>query len=186
MRLSLLTLLVSSIALAQAPAALGSRPSHFSDKGGLALSNEFQTNIGYLNFGGSGAFTLQLRPSADYFIVDKLSVGGLIGFTLLSGGGSTGKNFEINPRVGFAAPIAEGLSFWPKFGVQLTTGDIAFGPLVAAGLSQTTFGITIDAPVLWHPSEHFFLGAGPKIVAQFVGDAKTTSAVVAVTVGGWL
>lgn len=172
-----------SPALPGGPSAAGS----FGSKGTLSLSSDIGGQLGYESVGGNGAFVLTLKPAADYFIVDHFSVGGVIGLSLTAASGATATNFIIEPRAGYQLALMPKLDLWPRLGLQLTTGDAALGNVVIAGAgSQTTFGVVIDAPLLYKPAGHFYFGVAPTLIAQFVGDAKTVGFTFDFIIGGWL
>ena len=55
------------------------------------------------------------RAAVDGFIIDRLSLGGSIGFYSQSGD-ADGSGFLIYPRVGYVIPISNVFSFWPRGG----------------------------------------------------------------------
>jgi hypothetical protein len=113
--------------------------------------------------------------------------------TLVSGG----------PVVGYNVPFGDFFSFWPHVtlgvhhrhveqslvsGSSLSTGDATGSP----SYSQDGPWIHVHAPLLVHPTPHFFVGFGPSLYHDFaraqgvpgVG-AESTTLGAGLTVGGW-
>lgn len=124
------------------------------------------------NNGGSGTH-FGLAPSAHYFVIDNLSVGGqvMFGMTNVSpanGGQSTSfTSWGIAPEVGYNVGLTDNLSVWPKafFGYQ-SSSQSNNGPTV------NTSALGVYVPVLYHPTNHFFVGIGPNFSLQLSGSAS--------------
>jgi len=120
--------------------------------------------------------TLWLAPSADVFVTDHLSVGGLVevshtfgSVTSPSGAqialpGSTSMSFV--PRVGFYVPIGDRFGVWPRvgFGYARSQG-IAFAAAGGAPVRETTQAMLLEADLalVYRFDETFFLRAGPSV-----------------------
>jgi hypothetical protein len=95
----------------------------------------------------------QARGAFDYFIVDRLSLGGALGF--FSGSGSAGldySGFIINPRIGYNIPINSIVSFWPRGGLEYISvrDEHAFGLSAEANfvfLVHQSWGILLSPTV---------------------------------------
>jgi hypothetical protein len=196
-------LLVASTAQAQEaappPATMGVTGNPFGAKGQIVLSDvppltipvfsnavvgfgspgSPSGTIGYLNFGGSGEFVLGLEPALDYFAMDHISVGGGLGFTFVSSSGSSVTAINVIPRAGYQIPATQAVSVWPRLGLDLSV-------VSAGGSSNTNFGVAIDAPVLYHVSDHFFFGGAPTLTVGLTGDNKLTAFTIDFILGGWL
>lgn len=120
------------------------------------------------NNNGGSATQFGLAPAADYFIIDNLSIGGQVLFSLAStspsqGTGVSVTTFGIAPQVGYNIGITDNISFWPKlfFGYESTSVSNNGGSYSEAALG-------IYAPFLYHPVQHFFLGIGPNLATQLI------------------
>jgi hypothetical protein len=129
-----------------------------------------------------------IAPSGDYFVAPNISVGALVGFA--NGGDVT--TFGLMPRVGYSLDLTNVLSIWPRLGIGYFYTSVS-GP--GGSASGYTIPLLIEAPVLWHPAPHFFIGAGPMLKTELVnkGDVggmsvdgpKTTNFGVTTMIGGY-
>src|SRR3954465_8916071 len=72
----------------------GHGPSHkFGDKGQLAFSSDAALQIEYRSPGDTSAITL--APAVDYFVIDRLSIGGFIAWTYVTAGDSNSSRFSV-------------------------------------------------------------------------------------------
>jgi hypothetical protein len=148
------------------------------------------------NNGGSGT-QFGLAPAADYFIMDNISVGGQILFSLASysppqGPGVSATTFGIAPQVGYNLGLTDNISFWPKLFFQYANTGISNN---VGSVSSAAIGIF--APFLYHPVQHFFVGIGPNFSAQVISSfspggggasvdlAKATTFGITATFGGY-
>lgn len=212
-------LTAAGVAAAQYPAApapaYGSYPppggfpaprARFGNQGVFAFSNDMNVNFsGYSqsipnNTGDSpSGWTLTLKPSLDYFVIQGLSVGGFVQYTHTNAStpnqtssGSTSSSadtFGIGPRVGYNIPISDALSWWPLLSLSFSTTS------ASGNNSQNAFTILAYAPFLYHPVSHFFMGLGPFVGTDLSANAsqngtsgpgtKTTVYGLQFTIGGW-
>ncbi|MBN9681491.1 MULTISPECIES: hypothetical protein [unclassified Corallococcus] len=138
------------------------RSSSFGQAGQMVISQDLNGFLGYNT--ASEVFLIRLEPSADYFLQQNLSVGAsaLVAFGF---GDSTVVGLGVLGRVGYHLPLGERVSLWPKagFGVQFAH---------VPGASDVNFVLDFNAPVLFHLTPHFFIGAGPQVravISQDVG-----------------
>jgi hypothetical protein len=127
-------------------------------------------------------------PSADVFVTDHLSVGGLVEIDhawghVESGGkkldlpGTTSMTFL--PRVGFYAPFSDRIGFWLRAGVgYASTQQVSF---LTAGSAPTTttfraMVLDIDATVVYRFNETFFLKGGPEVGLTLGGREESSTA----------
>lgn len=147
------------------------------------------------NNGGSDTL-FSLAPSADYFVIDNLSIGAqlMLGFLSSSppqGQGSTTTMYGIAPQVGYKIALSDSISFWPKLFFAFGGASVSNN---GGSISSGTLGIF--APFLFHVATHFYFGVGPDFSTQaFVNEsqgnqnvpnpAKVTTFGAMATVGGW-
>ena len=149
--------------------------------------------------GGDSDFTLQLgtdlgqRWALDYFLIDNLSIGGQISYASRNDGAN--KSFSLAPRLGYNLAFSDDFSLWLQAGVSFTNNTVED----AAGNDAKTsaFGLFLNAPFLYHITNHFFLGAGPFVATELsnsskvgdadsVGNPKSTSLGIFSLLGGYL
>jgi len=130
-----------------------------------------------------GGWQLQLSPALDYFLIQRLSVGGVLGYRYTSGGAGTGTNASgatrilVGGRVGFNIDINDRFSFWPLAGLFLERTSANH-----ASTTNTWFGLF--APVLFHVAPHFFAGLGPSFELNLSGPNGNQYGIDSI-IGGW-
>lgn len=150
-------------------------------------------------------------PGFDYFAVRGFSVG--LDLTLSydftrsnrAGGAlvdTTRTTVGAGPRFGFDFVLSDAFSFYPRVTVGIESlhtqeRDAAAvlpgsAPVAVSSSSLSGGYVTVFAPLLFHPSPHFFLGAGPGVYTElgttgtgvaFAGERTTTF--VRLTMGAW-
>ena len=154
----------------------------FSSDAGLSIANTS------LSGRGGSTTTIQLRPSVDYFVIDNLSVGGFLGLDYAHMPIGSTTVFSVGPRVGYDIPFSGAFSVWPRLGLSFahtrqTVEDVIDGDDTT---SSSGLALNISAPVMFHPTEHFFVGFGPAFDVDVTGDVKATTIAARLTIGGWL
>ena len=151
-------LLVSGFAAAASADEIG-------DQGVLVISSEaLSTNASaYLvhttGHGGShlgktnGHTSFLIRPAFDYFLWDRISLGGHVGINYESENKDHNVGLGLGFRAGYAFSLASEWSIWPKVGIGLHFQE------------DTTVMLEIFAPITYSPTDHFFIGLGPYIAA---------------------
>jgi len=82
----------------------------------------------------------------------------------------------------------ESLSLWPRLGIAYNHESFSVGSTDQSGYS---LALRISVPVLWHPSSHFFLGAGPAFSTELlskvegVDQGKATDIGLTALIGGY-
>lgn len=166
----------------------------FGNAGQLAMQADLQLRFvgtSESNGGPSGSDVL-IQPAADYFLIDHLSLGGVLKFELQSSGNDQATSFGIGPRIGYNIPIVDKLSFWPDLFLLFDTTSRNNN-----NGSDTAFTMGVFGPLLFHPVAHFFVGLGPILSTEVShtfsdnrgrsGDApKLTEYGVMSTIGGWI
>jgi hypothetical protein len=132
----------------------------FGQAGTLVISSDASADLGFTTNGDYGYFRLQ--PSADYFLKDNLSLGA--GLTLgFAFGDASGLTLGLNFRGGYNIPLTERVSIWPKAGMGFLVIDDANLSQGVLGVQGFNFQVDLFSPVLFHITEHFFVGGGPRV-----------------------
>ncbi len=133
---------------------------------------------------------LWLAPSADVFVTEHLSLGGIVdvsyafGSTKASGQevslpGTT--SITVVPRVGFYVPLGDRFGVWPRLGVGYARVE---GASVQAGAPvRETFQSLLlegDLSLVYRFDETFFLRAGPSISVSVGGRREVEGGVAGV------
>jgi len=177
--------------LGVAGGAAGEAPEskRFGDRGQLVLNGDLAITAGHRWGEGNGSlndFTFfSVRPSVDYFVLEGLSLGVTLGL-----GGSFGENSDFTEvgaglRVGYALPLGERVSLWPRLGASLYHQNIQsqFGGREQED-SASIGRVDLFTPLLVHPTSSFFIGLGP-VLAVETGDFESVSLGVQSLVGGY-
>jgi hypothetical protein len=173
--------------LAAPPPSNGSEPSFraFGDKGTLSISNEVSGSLSYINVGGTQGVSLNLAPGADWFLARHLSIGGDVSLALSGfGTGTLAGAYSLTPRVGYLFSLTRSASLWPRLGLQMTAGNASLEGTLT-GSAQPTFAMVLDAPLLFHLSDHFYVGVAPTLNVQFVAYQKISTLSLNLVLGGW-
>jgi hypothetical protein len=104
------------------------------------------------------------RAAVDGFIIDRLSLGGSIGFYSQSGD-ADGSGFLIYPRVGYVIPISNVFSFWPRGGFSY----MHFENTAPGGGDGGLFGFAAEAMFVASPSDDWHILFGPTLDFGFAG-----------------
>lgn len=119
--------------------------------------------------------SLWLSPSADVFVTDHLSVGGMIAIEHTWGAVETGgRRLELPgatsmtflPRVGFFAPFGDRLGLWPRAGLGWTSVEsVSFDSSGGAVTHESMQALLLDVDValVYRFGETFYMRAGPEI-----------------------
>lgn len=176
-------LMVSMTAGAQETGSAGG--GSFGNAGQLVISTDASANLGY-STEGSGAGFIFLEPGADYFIKPNLSVGSGLQLRALFSEGDDLVGFGLNARIGYNIPLTDKVSVWPKGQVTLQLGDnvLPFAVQNFPTGADTTVILEGYAPFLFHVTDHFYVGGGPRL-AFGLGDDVEVAFSVATTLGGY-
>jgi len=119
----------------------------------------------------------------------------------------TNDDLGVTPRIGYAIPIGEMFSFWPRAGVGIRNnwqntssgspnpqcpGSGAVGGSVIGSRTTGAFDLQLSAPFLLQPAPHFFMGLGPYLATDLstwpsnASPARITTYGIAFTIGGWI
>jgi len=130
--------------------------------------------------------TFWFAPAADYFIIDHLSIGGLLEVATTSGSiktkapntngnGTTETDtdrptttaFTFLPRVGYMFPITSRFAIWPRGGIGYASRQDV------EGTGKNTFSSLIfsaDVPFIYRINETFFVSAAPELTFSAGGN----------------
>jgi hypothetical protein len=132
--------------------------------------------------------SLWFAPSADVFVTDHLSVGGLIeiGHTwgAIEGGGQRlelpgATSMTFLPRVGFYVPFGDRLGLWPRAGFGWSSVETASFESTGGAAKTETFRallLDVDLSLVYRFGETFFMRAGPEVGVTLGGRRTTESA----------
>jgi len=152
--------------------AFGGTAANLERQGNFVVTNDAGLAYGQ-QVGNGGAATFSLRPALDYFVINRLSIGGAVEFDYTSGKPNF-TQFRIAPEIGYELSLCDTWSFWPQASLSVAVPNPG----------ATSVALTIFAPFLVHPSEHFFFGAGPGF-SQALTTPATTQITGAFLVGGY-
>jgi hypothetical protein len=173
-----LRLLVAPLALALVVAvprpalAFGGTARELERQGTFAVTNNASFTYNHQIGHGDGT-GFSLRPALDYFVIQNLSVGGAFEFDFASGNPDR-TTFSVAPEVGYEFALSDSWSFWPQASLSMGFPNPG-NPFVT---------VTLFAPFLVHPAEHFFFGLGPGF-AQDLTSNPTTQIFGAFRIGGY-
>lgn len=154
---------------------------------GFGTTGQFVISMGatadehlFFHKASGGGWTLHLAPALDYFIVPRVSVGGVLAYTHGSGGGTnaSGSNaITFGARAGYNFDINDRFGVWPM-------GGIIVDWFSANHVSTTNTFFSVFAPFLFHIAPHFFVGAGPSFLANLSGPDANQYGIDSI-IGGW-
>jgi opacity protein-like surface antigen len=166
----------------------------FGAKGQWAFSTDAALTFERRTQDGTAAVTtLSILPAADYFIIENLSVGAVIGVRYQKQGDFKSTSFQLGPRVGYNIELSPLLSLWPKLGFAYAhnrtkndVGDDGEGSDLTVETTNNAIAMNVFVPVMLHPAPHFFAGFGPFVDTDLNGDNRATTWGFRLTLGGWL
>lgn len=168
------------------PPSVGGSVGYFGERGQTVISGDFKFNIlrESRSMGGGSSTSYELQPALDSFVSPNFSVGALLGVRrdVTDSGSATTLTFA--PRVGYNITLSNAVSLWVRAGIGYERASVG-------ELSGYAIPLFLNAPLLWHPVSHFFIGAGPFFSTDLVSktegedDQKRTKIGLASTVGGY-
>jgi len=212
------SLLASATAFAQEKEGGGGR--EFGDQGVIAVGAATSLDLSYTSTSppagsGSNAINVGIEPEVQYFVINGLSLGGVVVFDWTQAKDSTAgssattvTSFGIGPTVGYNVWITPGtLSLWPQAeflftdvsvsgsSTTTTTGGITTTSSTPSN-SGTVMTLGLFVPLLIHPVKHFHFGVGPYLDVDLSskvssggtttdGDKNTVFGIKA-EIAGWL
>ncbi len=138
---------------------------------GLGFEGGTTVEFSQVRRGDEKAGMLRLQISADYFALDRISTGFVLGLTAYDGtyltaGARLGAAFDVIPAVS---------SVWPKISYLISP--------VGGGALLRIFQAYV--PIVWHALPHFFFGLGPAFERMDAGDWDATASGLLFTLGGY-
>jgi hypothetical protein len=162
--------------------------ANFGQVNQLVISQDMAFNISF-DFNGDGeadVLRLRLAPAADFFIQENLSIGALayLDQSFVGDNREDITNLGLGVRGGYNIPVSESASLWPKVGVSLERNDIPTDQNAGATGGDLAVVVELNAPLLVHPANHFFVGLGPSLALK-VGGAEGLNLALNSVVGGY-
>lgn len=148
-------------------------------------------HLGRFSPSGLGEATLQtttfyLAPSADYFILDHVSLGGLLELSTTSSRvqappglsidrpGTT--NIAFLPRAGYLFSFGDRFAIWPRGGIGYVVRERVIGVPGADAVEQfSAFAFDADIGFLYRFTEAFFARLGPGFTVSLGGSRGVTT-----------
>jgi hypothetical protein len=171
---------MTGVATAPAPAIDVETPT-FGRRGQIVVSGDSVVSLSSSSYSASGDTETNaiFSPSLAYFVAKNVSVGLAADASYAQRRGpvqARDTRLSVGPTFGVNIPISERFSWYP----QLTIGFewLKESDQIAAGSSlSNAFGypsttqlgpyVEVYAPVLFHPTDHFFFGFGPVFFHDF-------------------
>jgi hypothetical protein len=131
---------------------------------------------------------ISIIPTADYFVLSQLSVGGTLSFDYGHYPTSNYFGLGLGPRVGYNIELSDAFSLWPRAGIAWTHAVVSgtSADNVSVSIRREVITVSLFAPLLFHPAPHFFVGFGPFVNAQLNQGPGITSYGIRFSVGGWV
>jgi hypothetical protein len=143
----------------------------------LSMATAAGSSSFFLHKQSGGGWEVNLQPALDYFITDRISVGGLVGVDHVSGDEGT-TTVALGARAGFNLNVVDRITLWPTAGVYVSHTSLPHD-------SNTASRLAVFAPFLYHAAPHVFVGAGPSFQYGLSGgDYKLYG--LDLIIGGWL
>jgi hypothetical protein len=159
-------------------------PAPFGSPGQLVFGGGSSVFISSAEYTANKASDLDLSfsPAVDYFVFKGVSIGVDVDLEYSSDQSYVAGNNLVRthtstvtagPRLGINLPLGDIASLWPRltvgFGSVHRDERVVSGSPFAAAPATTLAGPTLEAfvPVLFFPTPHLFLGAGPSVSHAF-------------------
>ena len=158
----------------------------FGQRGQVVLSADFELTVRTQWSDGDdprSSSSFAVAPSFDAFVADDFTLGAFASYGATKSrafapdgslGDYTTTTGALGGRIGFNAPLGRWLSWWPRFSLgwsESSSVAAIVAPSAAAtqaaragyDYTQSGFYVYLQAPLLVHPSAHWFLGVGPTL-----------------------
>ena len=158
---------------------------------GLSFARDSATNFRGVGNNVSRTMRFWFAPSADYFVMDRFSVGVSIAFSVTSGAIDipvnanatqtfdlpTTTGFSFSTRAGYALPLGERTALWGRAGLGYKTEQwvIETGtPQIGATARFSSAFMTLEALFLLRVSQTVFFSGGPELSVSLGGSQSET------------
>jgi hypothetical protein len=140
----------------------------------------------------TGSFYNTPRVGFDYAVIDHLTIGGSIAFattlgaseTVSRGAGSQsndvakGTYFAIAPRIGYAIPLTDQFTFWPRGGLSFNLAHVSYPDETQGNITVqhtanlSLWALSLEPMFVFTPVNHFGFYAGPVLDIPLTGSAS--------------
>lgn len=148
----------------------------------------FATRTTRIGTSEASTTTVWIAPSADVFVTEHLSLGGLVevahtwgsveeGGARLELPGTTSLTFL--PRAGFYVPIGDRFGVWPRVGLgwrSVESARFVSGETAATRETFRSMLLDADVSVVYRFNEQFFMRVGPAVAVTLGGTVTEESA----------
>jgi hypothetical protein len=163
-----------------APAAAppGEAVAPFGVAGQIAVSSDLQLQISHSGLGGASTDTVRIQPAFDYFVIPAISVGGALGleFDWVGAQGITPSSrlttIVVQARAGYVLRLLDNVAVWGRIGLSYAHQSQSGG---TSNATAYAIPFSLSVPVLWMPTSHLFIGAGPFFDRDIVSKVGSTT-----------
>jgi hypothetical protein len=191
----LLAAALLTIGAASASAQETAAENTLGQAGQIAIQSDFQISFSRTTVSAAegedpeSSTTIVLGPALDFFVARNVSIGAQVLFARLSSDDFSITTVGVAPRLGYFVPLGPRLGLWPAVSVAYERSSTDLGDDFDS-VSGYDIQLGVRAPLLFQPTDHFFVGIGPVFATQLVSKVddedsdKLTSFGLASTVGG--
>jgi len=167
----------------------------FGQVGQIAITGDFELGFLHTSSSASGSSStndFSLSPLVHYFLAPNahVSAGLTIATQSINVGVGNADQTNIGLLVGggYNISLTPILSLWLNGLIGYVHTSVSFGGMDSSGY---IIPLRVFAPILYHPTEHFFVGLGPSLDTMLankmesMSQAKLTSIGVSSVVGGY-
>lgn len=126
--------------------------------------------------------TLSFSPRLQYFVANQFALGVSFGYTSTTtnqhgGASSTSTSLSIGPVMTVVLPLGDRVSIAPTFSALYhTSGQSVSSSGTSPDVNFTWISLNLEANLLLHVTSHFFIGAGPYLIAEFASKVSVGTA----------
>jgi hypothetical protein len=104
------------------------------------------------------------RAAADVFVIDRLSLGGSLGFYVWGDDGDR-QGIIFAPRVGYAVPLSDTIAIWPRGGLTFISEE-------EGNTDYTQFALSGECMFAFFLQDTWAVLAGPTLDLGLTGDVE--------------
>jgi len=184
-------LLFVVISMSAAATARADEDSRLPPERAVIITGDFKASLQRASASGSdnSLTQLALAPGLDYVLPSRITLGAQLNFVLQSTSSGTETAYGVAGRAGYFASLTPTVGLWPQVSFAFVHGsldsNLGGSPLISS-IDITV--LSINAPFVFAPAEHFFIGIGPSFQTFLTasnGFPKLTTLGFLSTVGGW-